>query len=543
MYRRIILIIVCLFFFSPSVLCAGDDVDDRIASMTLRQKVGQLIMIGIRERTLSRQEIMHLKKISPGGIVFYGRNVHHASDIPPLIAQIRESIEEYGLPVFFATDQEGGIVHRVGGEDYKPPSAVTMGATGSEKIAGEVGLSVGSALRTLGINVNLAPVLDVPHDILSAPITPRCFSSTPETVERLGVAYISGIQESGILSAAKHFPGIGRALVDSHYALPSITWKNAREREADLMPFTSAVRSGVDFIMVGHVVGEPGDGKNPVSLSSYWMKNVLRDEIGFEGLFIVDNIEMKPIKDMMPIPKAAVESFRAGADIIMVSHERENQQSVFQAVLHAAEQGDISMQRTDDSLRRILRAKKKLMSRGPENKGVQSLRDISTTVAGHSVIGIKREGAPYFPLSGTGTVLYAGNNLLLYKNLIDMFKTAENMNTTMGNFRKIYPSLNPEDFLRKFDALIIDADYPDAAVLVSFCNALKIPYVVLKIRPSDIRNTLEKLRPVYLLVVFETGRVYLETGLEILSGRRQMLGRLPYDLPLPSGYVYLSPTR
>ena len=211
-----------------------------------------------------------------------------------------------------AIDQEGGLVHRLRGDYYRPPSAPAIGAAHSEELARNVGLATGSALRELGININLTPVLDMPANILTSPMTMRSFGDHPQTVEKLGTAYIRGIQDAGLLAAAKHFPGIGRGLGDSHFKVPHLFWETNGERENDLLPFRGAVQQGVDLVMVGHVIAEPGDARLPVSLSSFWMEEVLRQEMGFKGLVIVDNIEMKAIQDLMSIPEAAVQSFKAG---------------------------------------------------------------------------------------------------------------------------------------------------------------------------------------------------------------------------------------
>jgi len=273
--------VVFSFSLSCASLSAADRVEEYINGMTLREKVGQLILLGIQGRGFDAKNNGHIKKINPGGIVFYGRNLKDADDIPHLISKIQSFFGKRDLPMFFAVDQEGGLVHRIEGEMYRPPSAPAMGAANSEELSREVGQSVGQALKALGININLAPVLDVPADIRSSAMAMRSFGSDSRAVARLGTAYIRGLRDAGVLATAKHFPGIGRTNEDSHRSIPRIVWKSHNERDNDITPFRSAIREGVDIIMTGHVIAEPGDAGNLVSLSTYWMKGVLRKEMGF----------------------------------------------------------------------------------------------------------------------------------------------------------------------------------------------------------------------------------------------------------------------
>lgn len=526
-----------MFLFPVHGLYADDEADEYINGMTLEEKIGQIMLIGIKEKTLSSKTMDHLKKINPGGIVFYGRNVRDASEIPPLISKIKSIFRNNTLPLFFATDQEGGIVHRIEGEYHKPPSAPAIGAVNSAKLAREIGLAVGTALRDLGINVNLAPVLDVPVQLRSSPMTRRSFSNDPLTVARLGTAYITGLHDAGILAAAKHFPGIGRTDEDTHKTLPRIAWKTDNEKHSDLMPFEAAIKTGVDMIMVGHFIAEPGDSKHPVSLSTYWMTDVLKKEMGFQGLVLVDNIEMKPIAGTLPIGEAAVRSFNAGADIIMVSHERENQEKVFEALFDAAAKGEISAQRLTDSLKRIIVAKKKILSHTTRPPG-KNLKELSQFVAEESVMFLSLKDAPFETISRDDRVLFTGYETTIYKAIKKTFPRAEILNTTLSNYKKLHPETPIEDFLGSFDVLIIDATYTDTSRIIELCHDLSKNYVVLETRLSDIQNTLNTLHPKNLIITFEKSREHLKVALEILCGLRKARGKLPYNLSIPSQYTY-----
>ncbi len=535
-----ITIVLCVLFSVPHHgLHADDEASEYIKRMTLPQKIGQIMLIGIPRKILTSRDVNHLKKINPGGIVFYGRNFKDASDIPPLISKIKHIFNEYDLPLFFAIDQEGGIVHRIKGENYKPPSATAIGTINSEEFTREVAKSVGSTLRSLGIYINFAPVLDVPVDLMSSPMLMRSYSSNPKTVTRLGNAYISGLHDVGILATAKHFPGIGRTHEDSHITLPRITWETLDEKKSDLMPFRGAIQSGVDIIMVGHFIAEPGDSKNPISLSSYWMTDVLRKELEFKGLILVDNIEMKPIEDNMSISEASVQSFKAGADIIMVSHERKKQEEVFNALMKAVQKGDISIERLNVSLGRIIEAKKRMLSNEKVHEPSHDLKDILRLSSENSITVLTLKDAPLSTINKEDKVLFTGYNTTLFNTIKDTFKHTDILNTTLLNYKKLYPEIPLEEFIRKFDAIIIDALYSDASEIISICNDLNVTYAMVLSNPLNIQKILERFQPKCILITYENNRVYLKTAMEVITGVRRAKGRLPYTVNLPINYKYM----
>lgn len=533
-----------LFFFILALTLSGranadDSMSKMTDSLTLDQKVGQLLIIGFHGQSLSEGDIAHIRKIRPGGIVFFGRNFKSASDIPPVIAKIRAVLDDREIPLFFAIDQEGGVVHRIEGEYYKPPSAPAIGAANSERLSRATGRAVGNALRKIGINMNLAPVLDVPADIRLTPILGRCFSDSPERVTRLGVAYIEGIRESGVLSAAKHFPGIGRARDDSHFALPHVIWKSAEDRNGDLLPFVEAGRSGVDAIMTGHFIAEPGDGEYPASLSSYWMKDVLRGSFGFEGLVIVDNIEMKPIMDSMDAGKSAVKSFLAGADVILVSHEKKNQTAAYRGLLDAAEKGVITPERIDESLVRILKAKKRMQAALTTPVADEpSMPGVSREVAENSILLVRRKAARQIAISQDGEILYAGFNPDIYAALKSRYRRAGMLNSTIANLRKKGPSELPEASLEKYDLVVIDGDYPDAEQMAGLCREMKKDFIVITGNFRNLESRVKILKPDFLYASPENRKAYFSVISDILRGSRQAKGAMPYNLSLPPDYEF-----
>ena len=526
-----------LFFCCCPDLPADNKVNEMIRGMTLEQKVGQLLFLGFQGRQMQLRDTVHFQKIRPGGVVFYGRNFNDAAGIPPLVSKLHSILGGNGLPLFLAIDQEGGLVHRLRGDYYRPPSAPAIGAAHSEELARNVGLATGSALRELGIHINLTPVLDMPADILTSPMTMRSFGDQPQTVEKLGTAYIRGLQDAGLLAAAKHFPGMGRSRDDSHFKTPRVTWKTEEERENDLFPFRAAIRQGVDMVMVGHIIAEPGDARHPVSLSSFWMEELLRKEMGFKGLVVVDNLEMKAIQDLMSIPEAAVQSFKAGADIVMVSHERKNQRAVFEALIQALQRGDISLERLHQSLRRIIEAKMKIRSNPRTGIVGQQLKEVAELVADNAVAIIQRKDALSFRVGREKAVLYVGYHLTLIQVLKDIFPRVDVLNTPLAMYKKTKPGIPFPQFLKQFYFLLIDADYPDAREIIAAGNDLGKDYVVFS-HPLNTQRTLEKLQPKRVMVLFENSRAHTKAAVQIIRGLKEAKGKFPFRLEMPEPYTY-----
>ncbi len=533
------ILISIIFSFSLLFLpvsAASDETGQIISRMSLAQKVGQIMFVGFQGPKLTAGDAQHLQKIHPGGIVFYGRNFREGGDITLLVPAVRAALREKDIPLFLAVDQEGGIVHRVEGELLKPPSHPAIGAAHSEFLSRAVGQAVGRALRDLGLNVNLAPVLDMPAQDFLSPMSMRSLGSDARMVEALGRAYIQGIQKSGLLATAKHFPGLGRAREDSHFKLPRVQWKTEEERARDLAPFRGAVKDGVDLVMVGHFVAEPGDGQNPISLSRYWMEEVLRKEMGYSGLVIVDNMEMKALEKILSLPEAVVKAFNAGADILMVSHEKKNQEIVFQALARAVEKGTISKERLDASLRRILERKKTSQLPPPDVQFQPDLKSVSRMVAENSLSVIRRKNVFLLRADREEPALYVGFDLAFFSAFRNMFPRGEILNTSLAAFEKS-SQVPLRDFLEKFNLLLIDSSYAQARQVISTAEDLNRPSVVIG-HPTHLSKVLESLRPSEVLVLFDHSPAQIQVALEVLCGLREGKGRFPFPLHMPEDYTY-----
>jgi len=259
------------------------------------------------------------------------------------------------LPLLIAADFESGPGARIR-ESVAFPGNMALGATDRELDAYEVGRVIATEGRAVGIQFDFAPVVDVNNNPLNPIINVRSFGENPQRVAALATAYIRGLREHGMLSAAKHFPGHGDTGTDSHIALPVVTASRARLDSVELVPFRAAVREGTDAVMTAHlaVTGLGGEGSPPATLSPFIVDTLLRRDLGFQGLVVTDALNMGAIVSRYGAAQAAVMAFEAGADILLMPADPK---AAIDAVVDAVSRGDVSEARLDSSVARVLAAK------------------------------------------------------------------------------------------------------------------------------------------------------------------------------------------
>src|SRR5690606_18255776 len=255
------------------------------------------------------------------------------------------------IPLFNSTDQEGGMVARVTEPATVFPGNMAAGAARSIEYAGKSAEVMARELKSLGINMNLAPVLDVNVNPANPVINVRSFSEDPDLVAKMGVAQVMGFQGQNIVATAKHFPGHGDTDVDSHYGLPIIHHDRETLEKVDLKPFRAAIDAGIDAIMTAHIVVPALDDSGlPATLSKPILTDLLREEMGVDGLIITDSLGMEGA-NVLPPERVPVEAFKAGADILLNPPDVD---LAYNAVLEAVKSGEISQKRLDESVSRIL---------------------------------------------------------------------------------------------------------------------------------------------------------------------------------------------
>jgi beta-N-acetylhexosaminidase len=261
-------------------------------------------------------------------------------------------------PIFLAVDEEGGSVSRVANSDIdviQVDDMATIGATEDTTQAYEAGVTIGAYLSEIGFNVDFAPVSDVVSEDGSSALQDRSFGSDAQLVSDMVSNVVDGIEGTGVSSCLKHFPGIGSASEDTHDGRVEIDKTLDEMRQTDFLPFQAGIDAGADFVMVSHATASQIDEDGlPSSLSSTIMTDILRDELNFEGVIITDALNMSAITDYYTSAEAAVKAIQAGADMLLMP---EDFKEAYDAVLAAVQDGTISEDRIDDSLRRIYRIK------------------------------------------------------------------------------------------------------------------------------------------------------------------------------------------
>ncbi|GIW05310.1 MAG: beta-N-acetylhexosaminidase [Dehalococcoidia bacterium] len=324
-----------------------------VARMTLEEKVGQLIIAGIPGTRPEDGGLELVRRLHLGGVVYLASNV----DTPAQVRALSEGLQRgalAGLPLFVAIDHEGGLVMRLREPVTQLPDPMAIGATGDPALARQAGAVAAAELLALGINFNLAPVLDVNDTPANPVIGRRSFGDRPSEVAAFGVAYLEGLQAGGVLASGKHFPGHGHADTDSHVALPvidrSLGWLTA----IDLTPFRAAIAANVATIMTAHVIYPALDPDRPATLSPAILRTLLRDRLGFNGPILTDALGMAAISAEYSPGEAAVRSLQAGADVALLVDGAEE---VHSALVAAVRNGRLPLASVDESARRVVRLK------------------------------------------------------------------------------------------------------------------------------------------------------------------------------------------
>ena len=371
-----------------------DAVETALGKMTLEVKAGQVLIVGFTGQDVSPETASLILENHVGGLILFASNVSDKAQVARLTADLQATARQGGGPglLISAMDQEGGVVARLTERDGVTvfPGNMALGAAAAgaagkakgEDLTHRAASVTGSELKALGLNLNLAPVLDVNNDPANPVIGVRSFGEDPDLVSRLGLAALKGYHEAGVAAAAKHFPGHGDTATDSHFDLPTVPWGIDRLNQIELPPFRKAVAAGVDAVLVAHVTFpaiEPRPGV-PASLSGAVLGGLLRHDLGFEGVIITDAIEMKAVSDRYTTPQIVQMALGGGADVILVGQDPPRAKAAYQAILAAVNEGKLSRQDLDASVRRVLRLKARL-GLLPEVAGA------GTTGAGGATLG------------------------------------------------------------------------------------------------------------------------------------------------------------
>ena len=334
-----------------------DVIQQKLDNMTLDEKIGQMITIGIDGYSVddTAKQLITDKKV--GGVILFKDNISNSNQLLQLINDIKGINSTNKIPIFISVDQEGGRVNRLPSEIKSLPSNEVVGNKNDNKLAYDIGKNIGYALGSFGFNMDFAPVLDVNSNPNNTVIGDRSFSNDKDKVASLGASEINGFKDSNIISVAKHFPGHGDTATDSHYALPIINKTLDELKSVEFVPFKKSIEEKVPAIMVSHILMPQIDANKPASMSKTIITDILRKDLKFDGLIVTDDMTMGAVTNELDITTACINSINAGADLLLVCHGYDNEINVINAIKDAVNNGIISIDTINSSVYKILSLK------------------------------------------------------------------------------------------------------------------------------------------------------------------------------------------
>ncbi len=327
--------------------------------LTSREKIGQLFMVGFMGTSVTPELASFIKEYKPGGVILFSRNLESVGQIVELTNELQRCSPR--SPLLISIDQEGGRVSRLPrGFTIFPPCEL-LGRCNSGELAYAAAATIAKELKAVGVNMNMAPVLDVNSNPDNPVIGDRAFGSTPDVVGEMALVTAAGLQDNKVVACGKHFPGHGDTNADSHKELPVVEASRERLEVVEFPPFRRAVTAGIATMMTAHVLYKALDDQLPATLSPAVITNLLREDLQYDGVVLTDDLEMHAIVDHYGVGDAAVRALLAGCDVLLICKEREREVSAFEAIEQAVSSGTISMERLNQSVARIQRVKQRFL--------------------------------------------------------------------------------------------------------------------------------------------------------------------------------------
>jgi beta-N-acetylhexosaminidase len=330
-------------------------VDAYLAGMTLDEKLGQMFLIETLYQYYSTDVDNMVRNLHAGAMIIYNQNTSSLAQLTNYITSIQAHAS---LPMMVSMDEEGGVVDRLYPFEPLHPSAQDLAATGDPHQAFLAGAKAAHDLQAVGVNTDLAPVVDV-RTIPDAVEYTRLFGDDPTTVDTYAGQFLAGLQQNGEIATLKHWPGIGSTSSDPHLTLPVITRSQSQLESTDFAAFRNLLPMQPGMIMVTHVIVQAIDPTLPATLSPKMIDGVLRGELGYDGVVMTDSLYMKGISDRYSLGEAAVLSIIAGDDLLEGAWDSSSMSEMLVAIKTAMQQGRISQARIDQSVRRILLLKQR----------------------------------------------------------------------------------------------------------------------------------------------------------------------------------------
>lgn len=522
--------------------------------MEIGNLIGQKLLFAFKgKQTLSPEIITAFKKYRPSGItLFRPFNVGTVEELRNLNADLQKLAHELNLPPLLITaDQEGGQLMAVG-DCTLLPGNMALGATRSLELARKAGEVLGRELAALGINVNYAPCVDVNINPQNPVIGVRSFSEDPQLVAKLSSAMIEGMQSQGVAATAKHFPGHGDTDSDSHHALGTVSHSIQRLHSVELIPFSSAIQADAKLIMTAHLGITSIDGENPppATLSKNILTKLLREELGYEGVVITDAMDMHAIRQGEFLGEDAILAVQAGADILMVTTDPQDQTRIAEALVNAVQNGKIYIDELKMSYERIAKLKQWLSDKKttPELNVIRCEEHlaIANEIAEKSITLVRDEKS-LLPLkleSNQRIAVVIPKPLDLTPADTSSYVTPQLANSIRqfhSNTDEFIISYAPEeketkdliDKLKKYDLIVIGTINAYAerkqAEFVNQTLGLNIPTIVIAMRlPYDLAVVPQVSTYLCTYSILEPS---MRAVAKAMFGRSEITGQLPVSIP------------
>ncbi|SHG47087.1 beta-N-acetylhexosaminidase [Ornithinibacillus halophilus] len=524
----------------------------------LDKKVGKLLVVGFSGKTVPDhiRELIHNYHI--GGIILFGRNIGTPEEILTLTTDLQSEAKKagYEYPLMICVDQENGVVRRLGEGATIFPGAMTLGATDNPENAYKIGVATGKELLALGINWNLAPVLDVNNNPDNPVIGVRSFGESPEKVAEFGKEMMRGMQDAGVITTLKHFPGHGDTNVDSHLDLPVISHTKERLDNIELLPFKKNIEAGADTVMSAHVYFPSIESQSgiPATLSSKVITGLLREELGFNGVVTTDCMEMNAIANGVGTEQGGVEAVKAGVDFVMISHTPEKQKGTHKAIVEAVHSGHIPEAMIEQANQRIDTLKQKYFDWNtipltdeltvPDTVGSYEHKELAYQVYKQSVTIVKNDGL--LPISLTeqqrilvlcpdnGTTMQVEDkryaNLSLDEAVKEYHKKIDvrfiDNKITNGEINEILGQIKDYDFVI-IGTVTLTKDNKQIS-LIERIGELEVPYAVIAMRSPYDFSFIPNV-PVYINT-YEFTYPALRAAVGAIFGKERVTGKSPVTI-------------
>ncbi|WP_042142512.1 beta-N-acetylhexosaminidase [Paucisalibacillus sp. EB02] len=526
---------------------------------TMKQKIGQLMVFGFKGKTATPEIKKLIREHHVGGIILFARNIGTPEQVLALTTELQREAKNAGheKPLLICIDQENGVVRRLGEGATIFPGSMILGATGRSENAYITGLLTGRELKALGINWNLAPVLDVNNNPDNPVIGVRSYGESAEMVSEFGKQAVKGMQDAGIITTLKHFPGHGDTNVDSHLDLPTIAHDMDRLKEIELKPFMDVIEQGADTIMSAHVYFPAIETEKnvPATLSKKVITGLLREDLGYNGVVTTDCMEMNAISEGIGTAEGAVEALKAGVDLIMISHLQARQYEAISYIQESLMTGEISEDIINDAYQRVMELKDKYLNWNDISLGSEPI------VA--NVVGSKLHEVEAYEIYKQGITVVKNENILplavdesdrvlvvypknSYATQVEdkryatfsLGETVQNLHDNTEVFELSNPPTTEEiasvkEIAKEFKAVIVGTlsvkpDDQQVKMVEELFQVNSHVIVIATRSPYDI-SYLPDVKA--YLATYEFTAPALQAAIEAVFGKVKVKGRLPITLP------------